>query len=94
MARVTIAVVPASAQLYFDTELPHLDASTPIVTENGHYHLELPFSFIKATEFIHFHSVFKGQCRYYRYNLSSERQELLPNVDSPGALDRYLTRGR
>ena len=91
MALVTIAVVPASAELHFDMKIPALDASHAAVSDDGRHELKLPFSFIKANKHIYFHSFYKGQYRYYRYHLKTERQELLPGIDGPKAMARFLS---
>ena len=71
----TAIAMPAHAQLVLDSGDDRVQA---IESGGGRYVIELPFSFIKAHDYLYFHSVYKGQHRYYRYHLRTQRQEQLP----------------
>ena len=89
-ALIRIRVTPPRAQLVFDSEVPGIGIGQPVSTQDGEFELKLPFGFIRsARRFVYFHSIYEGQYRYYRYDLNSERQELLRDVRSPEEFARY-----
>ena len=83
-ATVTISVQPAEARLVFDSRLP-AGTRNAVVRSGGDYRINLPFAFIRKNEYLYFHSIYKGQYRYYRYHLDTQRQEpIRPKAERRG----------
>lgn len=91
-AAIAIQVTPRDAALIFDTDIQGagIAAGRPVETDDGRFELALPFSFIRsARRYFYFHSLYRGQYRYYRYDLDEERQELLRGIRTPEHFRRY-----
>ncbi|MEQ8764146.1 MAG: hypothetical protein RL885_09475 [Planctomycetota bacterium] len=71
---------PPGARILIDGPRP---APLPDPSVEADYlQLELPFSFIKAHDYVYFRSVLDGVTRYFEYDLASEQQRAVSGIRS------------
>lgn len=96
-ATVFIEPFPAGARLFLDTPLPNMtskmqaDGSVQL-NRSGKFETSLPFSFIRSTNRIYFHTAYRGSVRYFYYDIDGQRQEEVP-AQSPEEWDHYRRNG-
>ncbi len=80
-ARVYIEPYPEGAKLFLDTKVPSAaqesDGSVKL-NSNGKFEAALPFSFIRSTNRIYFHTVYRSSERYFYYDIDRQQQEEVP----------------
>ena len=97
-AAVIITPLPTEAKLFIDTRMPGLDEflnddGSVRLNEGDRFRAELPFSFVRETDRIYFHTAYRGSQRYFYYDILLEKQVEVAGIRSDADWEYFQRTG-
>ena len=97
-ATVFIERQPADARLYLDTYVTDIVAYTredgSVALNDGmRFQAALPFSYIRETDRIYFHTSYRGSTRYFYYDIAAQSQTEVAGIRNRNDWQYYIKHG-